>query len=852
MKKMILPLILVIVAIGAYFISRSGESLAEFFSKHDPTLLIGSSASKAGSHNSLEITSPYATEEHWMVSEICEDIKTVIDYAATKGDRGTSAVGKAIQIERPADDGLYRIRSSAGSAPFDLAIEDFIWSPSKYEKWARFYADQKRLDLPSPSQDSAESVIGTLLDLRAETIEMQNTRISRWLAEKPLEPSAHEGAALLVAAFALREASGTFYDTRHTLNRLTAHLALARALRRGQELQEAGRLADLALRVLAGRQREALGIIDDWSRRESATPAVQSWLNALSLRADADWRGREATARSSLLEKLECFRSLARHVGSAAAIQLLEACGGENAEPIPDWSRIVLASGYSVQEGHWCAKQGIPFELNELATVHKLRTGRELDEKDISSELNRAPGGAVETDADGRLTISVLDEGAWGREAQRHLCHHAARIESFYRNMYGDASTADRFARAADPYLKGLIYYPVLQRYRAQDQKTYEQAMEGSGKLVQEHPEWVSEYNWGWLRSPHQRFTFHHVVPYNEKWLVPPMPAGAVYNSYARLSLPQVRGGPLTWLDPWRELAPNDEQLALIYARRKYADKFTAEQLQEIAGPLADYDLEIMTWLSGTLEDRPAEYERVLERMCRLDPDKWFELAEYYVDHKMDNKAAEAYQKGNDLANDRVEAANVSGWLVRYYFEHGEVEKALEIAKESAEVGSQSGLVTALTLMERMGRLDEAEQFGEEVKERYDDKGALFGFYFRQVEKAGSDAYRRKLDEIVRTSFDDGMEKVAIGSFAGQPTDGVLFPYANEKTLEAGLKPGCIVVGLEGYRVHNQRQYKLINQMRLSEMMNLIVWQDGRYQEISTARAGRRFGVTIADYSPRR
>ena len=46
-------------------------------------------------------------------------------------------------------------------------------------------------------------------------------------------PRAHEAAALTLAAFAMREAAEGMSDTRWALNRMTAHLAMAQALRNG-------------------------------------------------------------------------------------------------------------------------------------------------------------------------------------------------------------------------------------------------------------------------------------------------------------------------------------------------------------------------------------------------------------------------------------------------------------------------------------------------------------------------------------------------------------------------------------------------------------------------------------------
>ena len=75
--------------------------------------------------------------------------------------------------------------------------------------------------------------------------------VSAALKTNMRDAHAHESAALVVGAFAFRETAGMFSDTRWALNRMTAHLAMAAALRGAEETASIdGALAEVTLYVL--------------------------------------------------------------------------------------------------------------------------------------------------------------------------------------------------------------------------------------------------------------------------------------------------------------------------------------------------------------------------------------------------------------------------------------------------------------------------------------------------------------------------------------------------------------------------------------------------------------------------
>ena len=139
-----------------------------------------------------------------------------------------------------------------------------IFDPSTYAP----LADEVLQSSPTPPQTGPSSapedllILSALLDLRAEVLVRESAKLSRRLEAEPRDANAHERAALLLGAFAMRDLAGFYTDTRPALCRLSAHLSLAHALRGGASPGLAGRFSGVLLESLVGRQRDALAGLD--------------------------------------------------------------------------------------------------------------------------------------------------------------------------------------------------------------------------------------------------------------------------------------------------------------------------------------------------------------------------------------------------------------------------------------------------------------------------------------------------------------------------------------------------------------------------------------------------------------
>jgi hypothetical protein len=177
-----------------------------------------------------------ARQQEWIVSEIAGSILNTAAFA------GHFESGDPFQVRGAGMD-------SSGTQRFKLTrrVEEYTvttaqpWTPDAYVRMAR-----------SLMADGAEmSVTEDAVAVRGDA---GPAVVSRLLHDHPRSAALHERAAYLLAAYVQkREAARPDFDSRPTLCRITAHLAIARALHPGDATSD-GRLAARMLSAAAGRQ----------------------------------------------------------------------------------------------------------------------------------------------------------------------------------------------------------------------------------------------------------------------------------------------------------------------------------------------------------------------------------------------------------------------------------------------------------------------------------------------------------------------------------------------------------------------------------------------------------------------
>ena len=178
-----------------------------------------------------------AREQEWIVSEIARSMLNVAAYA------GRFDAGDPFQVRSVGrgSTGARRFRLTRGAEEYTVTT-DRPWTPDPYTRMARsLMADGAGLSVTEDAVTDHVDAAGA-------------QSISRLLQNHPRSGAVHERAALLLGLSVQERAitSATF-DARPALCRMTAHLAIARALHGGAPTKD-GRSAEQLLATLASQQ----------------------------------------------------------------------------------------------------------------------------------------------------------------------------------------------------------------------------------------------------------------------------------------------------------------------------------------------------------------------------------------------------------------------------------------------------------------------------------------------------------------------------------------------------------------------------------------------------------------------
>jgi hypothetical protein len=298
---------------------------------------------------------PWKTESEWIVSDIAGALVNM-------GGQGTAAAAGS-PVTPAGQPVLAHFDIVLGSRPpVPIDITDHIWAPATYAPFAATIVGPAGPPCEAPGE---ASLIEALLTPTAEVLQRENARISAALKDNMRCGGAHEQAALLVAAFALRESAGHFNDPRRLMSRMAAHLAFATALE-GTSDRPARRLSEATLLTLAVRQQSALEALGRFET-PTAAPALQAWARALRTRNTADWRPIEAVSRPSLLEMLAAIRATETSVGDDYTWKVMEQFG--DMPNVPDVGRVLLVLSPGVFAGNRYAASNIVLETAEAAAA---------------------------------------------------------------------------------------------------------------------------------------------------------------------------------------------------------------------------------------------------------------------------------------------------------------------------------------------------------------------------------------------------------------------------------------------------------------------------------------------------
>lgn len=747
------------------------------------------------------LAEPFTTEEAWIVDEIVRDITEMSAYPAA---------ASAVQIqETQPNAGVYRI--SVGSrAPVEIDLREDLWSPSAFAALAR----EAFSGNPGSGTSTQAPAFTSLVELTPAALVDADTSISKALAANMRDVPAHEAAALTLAGFALRDAAGRMGDTRWALNRMTAHLAIAAALRGERKAGIDAKLAEATLLALTDRQTRALALLARVDADTVSTVAT-AWTRALRMRITEDWRQLPSPADATRLEQREYLRARRATTRLSRSTLELERMG---IKPEAEWVRIISSFSIGVDDG-WLITEALDMERAEYEDVFMRMHGKAISE-DATKELNTPAARCVSAGA-----IHVLPWGAWAEFAQRHISVFIGRYDSYLRHLIGAGDQADTQKLTLKSELGNLWIFPISTIWWTKGPNGREADFRYINETVSEvlrAPHRVTAMAWTFLETGTKYEPVRRGMPAPATWYFKPAPRTA-YEAGIRV---KDSGHPRNASDMQAILkgAPYDILLAGEYLTTKYGEVAPIEELQRLAGERMRYDLRPAARALASLEEGDDRRLPIARDSCRIAPSYCATLGLELARRGRDDEAAKAYEQAfTDPALDSIATANWSRWLARYYVSHNKVGPALQLAERVAGTGAFEGMSVAASVYEQLGRKGAAERMYRSSAQSYDSGSELLGFYYRAVEVRHESEYEASWRDARDRAFPQGLIKTPLSS--EKPTAGVHVASDSPEARKAGLRAGDIIVAVDGWHVENVGQYRAVRAFPEAGPFTLTVWR---------------------------
>jgi hypothetical protein len=640
---------------------------------------------------------------------------------------------------------------------------------------------------------------------------------------------------LVIGAFALRESAGGLTDTRWALNRMTAHLAVAQAMRAGPSSTSIdGRLANVVLLMLSNRQQTALAALD---AIDVKTTAALAWQRALRMRVTEDWRLLTAPAVATRIEKLAYFRARRHTLRSNRGGQELT---DMREPPAVDFARILQSRPFGVEDGQQYVLDGLAAEVGELSYVYRQMHQRELP-KDLPAAIINVRAGRLLAGGEPQ----VIPWGAWAEFAQRHIGQAIDKVDHLYRHQLGMPARADELKASLDASFQHLTLFPVATVARTKGNKGSEADLRYINQAIDvavRSPELVTFDYWKFIQQGVSYELVRRGMPLMKTWFMP-LSADVPYDATLRsgtligeLKMPAI--------EALIDEAPHDIGMLSSIMQRYSRIRPMALKIRAVIEPRIDYDMWLIDWAINTARDW--DDRLVLRRKaCALAIGQCLALAEDLTDVDEPAAVLEYETLFRNPALDQIVMSNASGWLVEYYERTGQLVKAMDLAQRSAAVYSSRGLRTLAYLLERRSRIAEADEVFTAMAVRYpSDKAALMGFLYRQAVIGKRSAYLARWTAIEKEVFPGGLQPM-VTAMPQTPEKGVFVEQDSVASRRVRLQAGDIIVGVDGWKVESKEQYNAVIAMLPPHAKHkLTAWRGVLF----TVELWANHGMTLATY----
>ena len=518
-------------------------------------------------------------------------------------------------------------------------------------------------------------------------------------------------------------------------------------------------------------------------------------------------------------------------------------------EDITDWQRLALTDSFNLESGHRFTADIIERNLVEAGRVWAALHGKAPTSEELRSALNARPGRSAVYRRGDHDVVNVLDWGAWAAFEQRQLAHG---LTSLSRHLYHLAAKQDQQSLVADVKsgFASLTLYPIVLRWVALTPADYEESIRLGRTLVAERPEVVTVASWNFMAEKPEFVLKAAAFPFVGTWFPRAVPTGTAYDLWARALLPGCPRPPTReQARLWAQAAPYDQWTQWSAEWLAVDGVPSLSNVRRAFGALLLYDYSAPLKLIDYMKMPAADQIATARVLCDITTSRCDILAELLVRDARDSEAVAAYEQWIEKSRDEVRVANDLTWLVRHYHRTGKRQRAEELARMAARTYLGRRPRNFAELMDAQGRYDEAEKAFRAIADRYEWTGPLGAFIVRKALRTGDKDLELKGWDLLRAEFPNGMQRLALHALDVPPTDGILFVTFGRRLEALGLRQTDLLVGVDDWRVRNNKQYRVASRLKHEGEMTFTVWRNGRYQQVRTNLPERWLGVVLKDYS---
>lgn len=684
-------------------------------------------------------SSPWQDETQLVVIRICTDL-TEMAYLASQ-QRG---LGPDFRVRVRVVDGSVQAPSYEVSAKLPdgrevkhlLTISRGIWNPTLYQDWWRALA----LPCRAAARGNSGEIVEALIEPTPQALVSWDRKLSGQAPGGLLDPGWHDEAALLLGSLALREPSGYFFQIRHELCRMTAHLAMSDSLRGSEPPSLCHQLACATLACLYRREDVAMGLL----KKLPDQGAGGAWKRALTMRMSRDYR---AVGGDSLLEARERF--VAEYTVGSCAGAWKHRPTRSDWKDLADWTRFAgteMIAHNDVPVGQLArqlVQTDLPAEVRETGQVWE---GEGWGKPSIDA-LNTPPQGCVTGEPD-RPTVQVLGKGTWGAFCQRQLCHTLVSDFRLLEENLGDLQGARAYADSTASQYSRLVLYPFVLRELAGSESIYKQNQEDAGKIIRSKPEIVPSHAWNRLfrkMDDYAKFTPPSIRVVNQWFLHNPLP-GTAYDLAPRHIQPSFsdRKDFLEKLSALQSASPHDPTIYSVYLRAlKEKGLEDPVHTRAILEPLASYNADAAFRMAVDVAEGP-EIEKWQRRASQLNT-RYFQLVlAKGPTPGEEGRFEEEFNRWLKTEPEAEDVAKVAQPMVLIYEKSGRKPAASDLADRVAIPESWLGLCVKADLLERRGQREAALA----LYARSDQVAPLLGGLLRAA-AADPKKYQGRLQKVV-------------------------------------------------------------------------------------------------------